>query len=274
MRSSLSKRLIQQIILIIISLLFLFPFIILLCTSFKYPDDIFHLPIRLLPRAMDWGNYANVFKEMPFLRYLLNTLFLCVVNVLGQLITSPLVAYSLSKIKWKGRNILFIFVLGTMMLPFQVTMIPVYMIWNSLGLVGTYIPLTLTAFFGNAFFVFMLRQFFMNLPNEMLEAAEVDGAGSLTTYFKIVLPLARPALTTVAIFTFLWTWTDFLGPLIYLNNPNMYTLSVGLESFFTQHGVEWGPLMAASVVFSVPLIILFFFAQKQFIKGITMTGIK
>jgi multiple sugar transport system permease protein len=254
--------------------MFLFPLAILVLTSFKYPNDIFHLPVQFLPNKWDFSNYKSVFKEMPFFRYILNTLFLCVVNVVGQLLTSPLVAYSLSKIKWRGRNILFVFILGTMMLPFQVTMIPVYMIWNSLGLVGTYWPLTLGAFFGSAFFIFMLRQFFMNIPDEMLEAAKVDGAGELRIYFQIVLPLARPALTTVGIFTFLWTWTDFLGPLIYLNNPNMYTISVGLESFFSQHGVQWGPLMSASVIFALPMIVLFLFAQRQFIKGMTLTGFK
>lgn len=264
----------EQAILVFISCLFLFPFFILLLTSFKYPDDIFHLPIRFLPKAWDFGNYTQVFKEMPFVRYILNTLLLCILNVVGQLIASPLVAYSIAKIKWRGRNLLFFLILGTMMLPFQVTMIPVYIIWNRIGLVGTYAPLIVPAFFGNAFFVFLLRQFFMSLPNDMLEAAEVDGAGHLLTYLRVVLPLARPALTTVGIFTFLWTWTDFLAPLIYLNSPNLYTLSIGLENFFTQHGVEWGPLMAASVVFSIPLLVMFFFAQRQFIKGITMTGIK
>ncbi len=255
-------------------MVFLFPFVILLLTSFKYPDDVFHLPIRFLPRAWDFGNYVRVFEEMPFVRYILNTLLLCVLNVAGQLIASPLVAYSIAKVRWRARNVLFFIILGTMMLPYQVTMIPLYIIWNRIGLVGTYVPLIAPAFFGSAFFVFLLRQFFMNLPNDMLEAAEVDGAGHLMTYIRIVLPLARPALTTVAIFTFLWTWTDFLGPLIYLNTPSMYTLSIGLDNFFTQHGVEWGPLMAASVVFSIPLLVMFFIAQKQFIKGITMTGIK
>jgi len=257
-----------------VALLFFFPFLIMVTTSFKAEDDVFRFPPRLWPEEWVLTNYDRVFEAMPFWRYLGNTLFLSTVSVVGALISCPLVAYSLAKVPWRGRNLLFVVVLSTMMLPPQVTMIPVYLLWNDLNLVGTYWPLITPNFLGTAFFIFLLRQFFRGIPNDLLEAARLDGAGEFRIYSQIVLPLARPALATVAIFTFVWTWTDFLNPLIYLNDPQTYTLSIGLYNFFSQHGIEWGPLMAACSIFSVPLIVLFLVAQKQFIGGISLTGLR
>jgi multiple sugar transport system permease protein len=180
----------------------------------------------------------------------------------------------MSKIRWRGRNLLLLLILSTMMLPPQVTLIPLYVLWSKIGLVGTYWPLLIPQFFGLPFFVFMLRQFFMGIPDELLDAARVDGASEFKVYRTIALPLARSALVTVAIFQFMWTWTDFLLPLIYINDPRRYTLSIGLYNFFSEHGVDWGALMAASTLMSLPLVALFFFAQRQFVQGVTLTGVK
>jgi multiple sugar transport system permease protein len=219
-------------------------------------------------------NYGNAIRAMPFGRYLGNSVLLVVLNVAGTLLTCPLVAYALAKLRWRGRNAAFVVVLATMMLPPQVTMVPVYLIWSKLGLVDTFWPLIVPSFFGTPFFIFMLRQFFRNVPEDLLDAARVDGAGEFRIYWRIVLPLAKPALATVAVFQFVWTWTDFIGPLIYLHDSGKYTLSVGLYSFFSEHGVDWGPLMAACAMFTLPAVAIFMVAQRYFIAGIATSGIK
>jgi multiple sugar transport system permease protein len=256
-----------------LALFFVFPFLIVLSTSFKPASEVFTFPPHLWSHHWTTANYGEAFHAMPFWRYFLNTTFLAVFSVIGQLIASPLVAYSLAKIRWRGRNALLILILATMMLPPQATMIPLYVLWNKVGLTG-YWPLLLPQFFGYAFFIFMLRQFFMGIPDELLDAARVDGSSEFRIYRTIALPLARAALTTVAIFQFMWTWTDFLLPLIYINDPNRYTLSIGLYNFFSSHGVAWGALMAASTLMSLPLVVLFVFAQRQFVEGVTLTGVR
>jgi multiple sugar transport system permease protein len=177
-------------------------------------------------------------------------------------------------VPWRGRNTLFLLILATMMLPPQVTMIPIYIMWNKTPLMGSYWPLIIPSFLGSAFFIFLLRQFFRGVPDDLLDAARLDGASEFRIYWNIVLPLSRPALATVGLFAFVWAWTDFLNPLIYLSDPAKYTLSIGLYNFFSEHGVEWGPLMAACAIFSIPLIVLFIFTQRQFIEGISLTGLK
>jgi multiple sugar transport system permease protein len=259
---------------LLVALLFMLPFLVMATTSFKTEDDTFSLPPRLWPRQWVLDNYARVFDAMPFWRYLGNTVFLALAAVVGTLFSCPLVAYSLAKVPWPGRHLLFIVVISTMMLPPQVTMIPIYVLWNKTPLMGTYAPLIVPHFLGSAFFIFLLRQFFMGVPDDLLDAARVDGASEARIYLQVVLPLARPALATVAVFAFVWSWTDFLNPLIYLNDPERYTLSIGLYNFFSEHGVEWGALMAACTIFSLPLIGLFLVAQRQFIEGISLTGLK
>jgi multiple sugar transport system permease protein len=170
--------------------------------------------------------------------------------------------------------VVFFLVIGTMMLPPQVTLIPVYLVWNKLGLAGTYVPLIVPSFLGTPFFIFLLRQFLINVPDELLEAARIDGAGEWKIYWRLILPLTRPALITVAVFQFVWTWTDFLGPLIYLNDTSQYTLSIGLYNFFTEHGVAWGPLMAACLMFAAPALVIFVLGQRYFVDGIATTGLK
>jgi multiple sugar transport system permease protein len=261
-------------ILLGISALYLFPFVVVLTTSLKPADEIFKIPVSLGSDRWTLDNYRAALVAMPFGRYLFNTALISSVTVVGQLISSSLVAFSLAKIRWRGRDALLLLIVATMMLPPQVTMIPVYIMWSKIGLTGTYLPLLIPQFFGSAFFIFMLRQFFGGIPEELLDAARVEGASDLRIYWSVVLPLARPALVALAIFAFMWAWTDFLLPLIYINDPTQYTLSIGLYSFFSEHGVEWGALMAASTLMSIPLILVFLVGQRQFVRGIALTGIK
>jgi multiple sugar transport system permease protein len=267
-------KLVQELAPLLVTLLFLFPFLILLSTSFKPEDMVFSIPPRIWSDEWTLDNYRRVFEVMPFWRYLGNTVFIAVMSVIGTLFSCPLVAYSLAKMKWRGRDFLFLLIIATMMLPPQVTMIPVFIMWNSSPFMGTYVPLILPTFLGSAFFIFMLRQFFRAIPNDMLDAARIDGASEFRIYFQIVLPMARAAMATVGLFAFVWAWVDFLSPLIYLSDPDKYTLSIGLYNFFSQYGIEWGPLMAACAVFSVPLIIVFVATQRQLIEGISLTGMK
>lgn len=259
---------------LLVSLLFVLPFLVMLSTSFKPDEESFSIPPRLWTDNWIIANYQRVFDAMPFWRYLQNTLFLSAMAVIGTLLSCPPVAYSLAKLRWKGRDLLFILILSTMMLPPQVTMIPVFIMWNKTPFMGTYWPLILPNFLGTAFFIFLLRQFFRAIPNDLLDAARLDGASEFRIYLGIVLPLSRAALATVGLFAFVWTWVDFLNPLIYLNDAEMYTLSIGLYSFFSEHGIEWGPLMAACAIFSIPLVVIFIFAQRQLIEGISLTGLK
>lgn len=270
---SLSKAVVYLLI-IALSVVFLIPFLWLLSTSLKTQQEIYRFPPTIFPSVLNFNNYFLAVTKMPFLRYTVNTLVITVLCVVGQVISSSMVAYSVGKIKWKGAKIIFPIVVSTMMIPMQVTMIPLYIVFTKMNLVGSIVPLVLPAFFGGAYYIFLLRQFFKTIPDSLIEAATIDGAGEGTIFFKIMLPLCRPALTTVGIFTFLATWSDFLGPLLYLNQEEQYTLSLGLQAFMQTHYVEWGPLMAASAIFTVPIIVLFFFAQSYFIEGITVTGMK
>ncbi|MBM3499709.1 MAG: carbohydrate ABC transporter permease [Armatimonadetes bacterium] len=194
--------------------------------------------------------------------------------MVGTLLSCSLVAYGLARIRWRGRNALFYGIIATMMLPFQVTMVPIFVVFARLGWVDSFLPLTVPAFFGNAFFIFLLRQFFLTIPDELADAARIDGCSEWDIYWRVVLPLAKPALATVGLFAFMNTWNDYVGPLIYLSDASKYTLSLGLASFSSQYGSYPGMLMAVTVVMTLPIIVLFFLAQRTFIQGITLTGIK
>jgi len=259
---------------IALSIIFVFPFVIMLSTAFKEVGDIFSSPPTLLPTNWTLDNFAQAFDQIPFVRYLANTLFVSGMSVLGTIISCPLVAYALAKVRWRGSRPLLIVVLLTMMLPPQVTLIPVFLIWNGLGAVGTYLPLIVPAFLGTPFLIFMIRQFLLSVPDELIEAARIDGASEFRTYFSIVLPIARPAIVTAAVFQFVWSWTDFLNPLIYLGDPEQYTLSIGLYSFFGENDVAWGPLMAACVMFTLPALIIFLIGQRFFIGGLSAGALK
>jgi multiple sugar transport system permease protein len=223
--------------------------------------------------SMPWTPKGDQTKTITFITYLSNTLLVAVLGVFGTVAASALVAYGLSRIRWKGRDTLFNITLSTMMVPFPVLMIPLYAVFRQLGWIGTLMPLWVPAFFGGAFNIFLLRQFFMTIPNELSDAARIDGCTEFGIFWRVILPLARPALAVVALFHFLAVWNDFLGPLIFLTEPETFTMALGLQQYQSQNGgSEWHLLMGASVLLVVPIIVLFFLAQKTFIQGISTTG--
>jgi len=260
--------------LIVLSAIFFMPFLWLLSTSVKPAAQIMVIPPQWIPKPFQWDNYSSGLTFVPFLLYLKNTLIICSANVVGVLFSSSLVAYGLSIIPWRGRDVLFLIILSTMMLPYQVVMVPLFTVFTFLGWIDTFLPLIVPSFLGNAFFIFLLRQFFMSIPKDLTDAAKIDGCSEFQIYRRIVLPLSKPALATVALFTFMYAWNDYLGPLIYLFDQSKFTVSLGLAMFQSQYGSYYGMLMAVSTVVTVPIIILFFFTQRTFIQGITLTGIK
>jgi multiple sugar transport system permease protein len=246
----------------------------MLTTAFKTNRDAFTLPVRLLPRQLVFENFPKAVQTIPYWKYMGNTVFITIFSVLGQVMVTPLVAYSLAKIKWKGSKIISGLLMATMMIPFTVTMIPLYRIYSKLRLTNTYIPLILPTYFGKAFYIIIVRQFFVGVPNSIMEASRIDGANELQRYLFIALPLCRPALVTVGIYAFLDAWSDYLAPLIYISNPSKLTLSLGLQQFLSQYTVDWSLLMAASLIFVLPVIIFFLFFQRYFVQGIATSGLK
>lgn len=272
-RDSLSHAF-SHIALLTAGLMFFLPFFWLVSTSLKDLDQIFTLPPIWIPEPLRWQNYPESLSYFPFLQQLTNTLVIAVSAVFLTVISSSLVAYSFSRLRWHGRDILFFAMLSTMMLPYQVTMIPLFIIFRSLGWVNTLLPLIVPTAFGVPFFIFLLRQFFLSLPRDLDDAATIDGCSEFGVLWRVILPLSKPALATVALFQFLGSWNDFIGPLIYLNDPSKYTLSLGIQVFVSTVGVQWGWMMAVTTVLTVPVIVLFFFTQRTFIQGIALTGIK
>jgi multiple sugar transport system permease protein len=269
--------------LLILGVSFLIPFWWMVATSLKPNTAVFHVPPLLLPiqdpvawNELVWSNYprAFTFTRPPFTVFIWNTIVIAALAVAGTLFSSPMAAYGLSRIRWPGRGILFGLTLSTLFLPAFVTLIPLFLIYRVFGWIGTPLPLIVPHWFGDAFFIFLLRQFFMTIPQELSEAARIDGAGELRIYTGIILPLAKPALASVALFEFLNRWRDFFGPLIFLTRKETYTISLGLNFYRYEYDTEWGLMMAMSVCVTLPIIILFFFVQRTFIQGITLTGIK
>ncbi|AEE95243.1 carbohydrate ABC transporter permease [Mahella australiensis] len=272
------SKLFAHLVLIAGAVIFTFPLVWLVSTSLKPDTQIFKVPPELIPRPIMWENYVDMWTYFPFLQFLKNTLVIVVLSMAGVLISAPLVAYAFAKLKWPGRDFLFFILLGTMMLPGQVTMIPLYILFTNWGWVDTFLPLWVPAWFGGgAFNIFLIRQFLMTIPHEMEESALLDGANHLTIYTRIMLPLIQPVLTTVAIFQFMGAWNDFMGPLIYINDQTKYTLSLGLRLFQQQTSAsttEFGMMMAATTVMVIPVIVFFFLGQRRFIEGVVLTGMK
>jgi multiple sugar transport system permease protein len=259
------------------------PFLWLLSTSFKTADHAMDFPPQWWPRPFMWENYYDVLtnRKFYFPLWARNTLIIEVLTVTGTTISSAIVAYGFAKIKFRGRGVLFAIMLSTMMIPFPVTMVSLFSMFRWMGdhtpiqWLGTFKPLWVPAWFGSAFNIFLLRQFFLTIPDELSEAARIDGCSELGIFCRVILPLSRPALTVVALFSFMGTWNAFLGPLIYLQRPEQFTLALGLQTFQSQHGgTPWHQLMAASVLVILPILALFFLAQKTFIEGIATTGMK
>jgi multiple sugar transport system permease protein len=240
----------------------------------KTTAELNAFPIVWWPQIVNLGNYVYGLREFPFFLYVFNTLVICLFSMVGAVLSSSFVAYGVSRIDWPLRTPLFVVILGTTMIPYYVTMIPLFTLFRNIGWLNTYLPLIIPTFLGQPFYIFLLRQFFLTIPNDFLDCARIDGGNELTIFFRIILPLAKPALVAVALFQFLAAWSDFLAPLIYLSDQNRYTVSLGLTFFQGQYSSEYGAMMAVSVVLVIPVIIIFFFAQRVFVQGITLTGIK
>lgn len=268
------KRILLWGVIILVCIMSLFPFFWMIRSSLMTKTEIFGTPMRWFPKVPQWSNYVDALSQIPFVKFFMNSFFLVIVNIVGKLLSSSLVAFGFSRINFKGKNVCFALVIATMMIPWSVLLIPQFMLWSMAGLYNTYFPLTVPAFFVDGFYIFLLRQFFQTLPREYDEAAIIDGAGYFTIYSRILLPLCKPALMTVCVFTFMNTWNDFIGPMIYLKDVNKYTVSLGLQQFISQYTTEWHYMMAAATVAIVPMIIMFFFAQRYFIEGMTFAGVK
>lgn len=279
-KNSALKVTLTHVVLILLGLLFVMPLFWMLSTATKPIDETMKNPPVLIPSHWEWDNFWNAIVYgrdelgyIPFLVYARNTLLLTILTVSGAVISNALVAYAFARLKWWGRDTFFAITLATMMIPFPILMVPTFSLFKMLGWIGTFRPLWVPAWFASAFSIFLLRQFFKSIPMELSEAAKIDGCSEFRIFLDVIMPLAKPALAVVALFTFMGTWNDFLGPLIYLTDQQSFTLSVGLQFFQSQHGgTKWNLLMAASLVVIAPVLIVFFFAQKVFIQGIATTG--
>ncbi len=263
------------ILLIGFSILFAFPFVWMVGTSLTPGELVLDRNRPFIPMQPAWSNYSEALTVLPFATFLKNTLIISIMCVIGQTISASLVAFAFARLKFPGRDALFVMVLATMMLPGQVTMIPTFIMFTIPGWIDSLKPLIVPAFFGGgAFFIFLLRQFFLTIPAELEDAARIDGCGSFGIYRHVILPLSKPALTAVALFSFMGHWNDFLGPLIYTQSEEKKTLALGLSAFKGLHGTEYHLMMAASVAVLLPVIILFFFSQKYFVEGVVTSGVK
>lgn len=266
-------KLFMYIVLAIAAAGVLLPFIWMLSASLKLDKDVFQFPIQWIPKDPRWKNYQDIWKQIPFLTFYMNTTKLTVVITFLQLLTSSLAAYAFAKIRFPGRNTLFIAYIGTIAVPWQVYMIPQFIMMKKFGLNDSHLSLVLLQAF-TAFGVFLMRQFYLSIPEELSESARIDGLSEYGIYARIILPLSKPALATLTIFTFVNVWNDFMGPLIYLSSTKKKTIQLGLRMFISQYNAEYALIMAAAVCSIIPVVIVFLFAQRYFIEGIATTGLK
>lgn len=257
-----------------IALVFMIPLLWMFSTALKSREEVLAWPPQLLPQSANWGNYGAAFAQYPLAQFMVNTGILIVANTIGYLFSVPLIAFAFARLRFPGKPVLFIMMLSTMMIPGQIKMIPLYSLFSSLGMINTYWPLTLPSFFGEAFFIFLMVQYMRTIPRDLDEAARIDGASTWTILYRVILPLCRPALAVMIVYTFLWTWNDFLHPIIYLNDFNLYPISVGLAFFRGRYGVEWNLLMSATLVSIMPVLALYFVAQRHLIGGLAAVGLK
>ncbi|MGF2053957.1 carbohydrate ABC transporter permease [Vagococcus fluvialis] len=272
MRPSKIKNLCLYVLLFTVSILLLGPLLWMFSTSLKSMQEIVSFPPTIIPEKVQWHNYIDAINSFPFFKYMGNTFFITILVMIGTILSNSFIAYGFSKIDFPFKNLFFSLVLSTMMIPSFITMIPQYIVFSKIGWVGTYLPLIVPSFFGNAFHIFLLRQFYLSISNELIDAAKVDGANHFYIWFKLMLPLTKPALITIGILSFNGTWNDFIGPLLYIHDEAKYTLQIGLQVFQNQSTTQWNLLMASAFLTLVPTILLFFFAQKYFIKGMDLTG--
>jgi len=278
-KPSIRKRavvVLRHFVLIAAVLIFLLPFYWMVISSLKENTMVFSNPVQWFPNPIRWQNFIEAldYPGFPFLKFLWNSTYYAGLVTIGTVFACSLAGYAFARLRFPGRDLLFGLTVASLMIPGIVTFIPVFIFFKNLGWLGTYLPLIVPAFFGNAFFIFMMRQFFFGLPEELADAARVDGAGEIAIFFRIMLPLVKPALLVTGVFTFLWTWHEFFGPLIYLSNQEQYPLSLGLYAFRGRRTTEWGLMMAGAVLTSLPLVVLFFFAQRYFLEGIKLSGLK
>jgi len=263
------------VVAIVLSVTFLFPLFWMASTSLKTMEQAYAFPPVWIPHPIMWDNYAKIFTELPFATFTLNSVIITVLNTLGVTFTSAVVAFGFSRLRARGRDVLFVILISTIMLPAQVILVPTFILFKYLKWINTILPLVVPAYFGGgAFNIFLLRQFFMTIPFEYDEAAIMDGANWFTIFWRIMLPLSKPALATVAVLNVVAVWTDFFGPLIYLNDLNKMTLAVGLSFLRGQHSAVLTLLMAGSMFATLPILIIFFMAQRYFVEGIQLSGLK
>ena len=262
------EAVILYVILTVLAILFVLPVFYLFMGAFKAESELFRVPFKWLPDKFILDNFSNMFQSIPFMRYLKNTMIIVVFNIVGSLLSCSLVAYGFSRLRWPGRDKVFILVLITMILPYQVTLVPLFLMFTKIKWIGTFLPLIVPCFFGNPFFIFLLRQFFTGIPQDISEAARIDGASEFTIFSRLILPMAKPALTTVALFAFIRSWNDFLG------RDELYTLSLAASMLKSNLDPNWSVLLALGTVMILPVLLIFFVMQKYFIQGIAMSGIK
>jgi multiple sugar transport system permease protein len=273
----LSRQIVSRIFLVGMSLFYISPIYWMLITAVKSDRELSQFPPTLWPNDAIWKNFDQATKTFPFLSYLGNTIFYAALVMIGSVLSNFVIAYGFSRIKWPGRDLLFYPVVASIFIFIQfpvnpITMVPMFTLFTKLGMVNSYLPLVVPTFFGNPFFVFLLRQFMLQIPGDISEAARIDGAHEFQIMYRIILPLARPALVVVALLAGVGAWNDFLGPLIYLHNDNLYTLSLGLTYFKTMHGIQFNLLMAASCLVVLPVVIVFLLFQRFFIEGVSLGG--
>ena len=268
-------RLVIYIILIIGAIIMIAPFVFMISSSLKVETQVFQFPIKWIPDPVRWMNYVDALTNKPFHIYFKNTMIIVILNQIAILGTASFCAYGFARIKFPGRDFWFGVALATLMLPYVVTMVPQFIMFSRFGWMDSYLPLTVPYFFGGgAFNIFLFRQFFRTFPEELADAARIDGCSEFGIYWRIFVPLAVPAFITVAIFTFMFSWNDFLGPLLYINSPEKFTVAIGLATYRGTMRTRWDLLMAVSVAMTLPIVLLFFTLQRYFIKGVVMTGIK
>lgn len=268
------KKVLTYMILIFFSVMFLLPFFWMISTAVKLPEEVYVYPPKLIPSKICLDNFSKAWNSQPFNVFLKNTLIITILSTIGQLISSSLVAYGFARFKFKGRDFLFMVLLATMMIPWDVTMIPRYMEFNAFGWINTLKPLIVPSYFGAPYFIFLLRQFLLTIPKELEDAARIDGANNFQIYYKIFLPLMTPALILVGVFHMLDCWNDYLGPLIFLNDQSKYTLTLGLAQFRGMFGTDMVSIMAVSFLISILPLAIFFIAQRYIVDGIATTGFK
>ncbi len=260
------------IILILVSIVLMLPLVWMVSTSLKPMTEIAQFPPTLLPEEVQWENYLETINSFPFFQYAKNTLFITFFVVLGNVLSNSFIAYGFAKIDFPGKSLLFSLVLATMMIPSFVVMIPQYVLFSKIGWVGTYLPLIVPSFFGSGFNIFLMRQFYLSIDDELIEAAQIDGANHLYIWSRLMLPLTKPALITIGIQSFNGAWNDFLGPLLYIHEESKYTLQIGLQVFQSQSTTQWNYLMAGATLVLLPTVLLFLFAQKYFIEGMDLSA--